>query len=78
MSPRLISVFSGMTTVAVRSNALLVICRNVICNRPSNHPLGIEHGSACLTNHAACTPVLTSPGENGLVHLVLRLRNNET
>jgi hypothetical protein len=41
-----------------RGDAGLIMRGNVIWNGPSNHPLGIEDGSACPVGHPTCTPAL--------------------
>jgi hypothetical protein len=41
-----------------RSDSGLIMRGNVIWNGPTNHPLGVEDGSACPANHATCSPSL--------------------
>jgi Right handed beta helix region len=49
---------SSNVPLDARSDAGLIMRGNVIWNGPSNHPLGIEDGSACPVTHATCTPSL--------------------
>ncbi|MFM8899441.1 MAG: right-handed parallel beta-helix repeat-containing protein [Burkholderiales bacterium] len=57
-----------------RSDAGLVLRGNVIWNGPSNHPLGIEDGSACPATHATCAPNLLT-AQNSINALEPQLAN---